>query len=198
MFSSKTWNTDMVATWAGGVLQVTQVWLFGDAVNKLAWLAVLVASWQLQCGQLLHRVFIQHQAFVHHHRRRKTVLWRREEGERRKEREIFMNKTMLAFSKFMETIHPHRLRLRKEEGEKIKRAEGYIRKKLRNNATTSTKLVGIMFCDCKGRSMAHQELWKSDIGQKDLDKRIRKDWEERREVIRGQCSRKRYEWRALL
>lgn len=62
---------------------MTQARLFGDAVDELAWLAVLVAGRQLQRGQLLHGVFIQHQAFVHHHGRRKTVLW----GEKEKEKE---------------------------------------------------------------------------------------------------------------
>lgn len=66
-----------VGTWTGGVLQVTQAGLFGDAVDELARFAVLVAGGQLQRGQLLHRVLIQHQAFVHHHGRGKMVLWRR-------------------------------------------------------------------------------------------------------------------------
>ena len=70
-----------VGTWAVGVLQVTQARLFGDAIDELPRLTVLIAGRQLQRGQLLHRVFIQNQAFVYHHRRRKTVLWRREEEE---------------------------------------------------------------------------------------------------------------------
>lgn len=63
-------------TWTSSVLQVTQAGLFGDPVDELARLTVLVAGGQMQRGQLLGRVFVQHQAFVHHHRGREAVLWR--------------------------------------------------------------------------------------------------------------------------
>lgn len=94
---------------------MTQARLFGDAEDELARLAVLVAGRQLQRGQLLHRVLIQHQALVHHHGRRKTVLWRREEdGKSQKKRrgrgnpskQRFISKSTVAFHKFMKTIHP--------------------------------------------------------------------------------------------
>lgn len=68
-------STALLLTWTGGVLQVTQAGLFGDPVDQLARLAVLVAGRQVQRGQLLGRVLVQHQALVHHHRRGEAVLW---------------------------------------------------------------------------------------------------------------------------
>lgn len=58
------------------MLEVAQAGLFGNSVDELARLTVLVTGRQLQRGQLLHRVFIQHQAFVYHHRWREMVLCR--------------------------------------------------------------------------------------------------------------------------
>lgn len=43
-----------VVTWTGGMLQVTQARLFGDAVDEFARFAVLVAGRQLQGCQLLY------------------------------------------------------------------------------------------------------------------------------------------------
>lgn len=65
----------MVNTWLSGVLQVTQAWLSDDPIDELAGFTVLVAGGQMQRGQLLCRVFVQHHAFVHHHRRRQAILW---------------------------------------------------------------------------------------------------------------------------
>lgn len=62
-------------TWTADVLQVTQAGLLGQAVDELAGFAVLVAGRQLQRGQLLHGVLVQHQALVDHHAGRKVVLW---------------------------------------------------------------------------------------------------------------------------
>lgn len=61
-------------TRVGHVLQLPEARRFGDPVDELARLAVLVAGRQLQGGQLLDGVLIQHQAFVHIHRGRKVVL----------------------------------------------------------------------------------------------------------------------------
>lgn len=57
------------------MLQATQARLFGDPVDELARLAVLVAGGQMQRGQLPGRVLVQRHAFVHRHRGRETVLW---------------------------------------------------------------------------------------------------------------------------
>lgn len=54
---------------------MTQAGLLGEAVDQLARLAVLIAGRQLQRGQLLRRVLVQHQAFVHRHGRREAVFW---------------------------------------------------------------------------------------------------------------------------
>lgn len=66
-------------TWTADVLKVTQAGLLGQAVDELAGLAVLVAGRQLQRGQLLHRVLVQHQTLVDHHAGRKVVLWKEQQ-----------------------------------------------------------------------------------------------------------------------
>lgn len=79
-------------TWAGGVLQVTQARLFGDPVDELARLAVLVAGGQMQRGQLLGRVLVQRHAFVHRHRGRETVLWGGKNGSIRTAEVAFLTR----------------------------------------------------------------------------------------------------------
>lgn len=72
-----------LGTWAADVLQVAQARLPGQPVEQLAGFAVLVAGRQLQRGQLLGRVLVQHQALVHHHARGEVVLWKDQQRRKR-------------------------------------------------------------------------------------------------------------------
>lgn len=147
-----------------------------------------------------------------------VISRRRNKREREPSKHRFISTSLVAFLEFMERIHPKGdkkyiksqfLILVKKKKEKVGLKQ-WKRKKLRliwseregqdrryegqkDILWCGTKPVKIKSGDGKGSSIAYQELWKSDTGLRNLNKRIRKDWERGRGVIREQCGRKRYE-----